>query len=867
MVDADGGGATDILLTQYPGENEYNTYLSKYGGSSNAYTAQTSTNYYFEVSASSTSNSAANSANTSTASLPRTKDKSPLYGALDRFSQFFVAPLFLEDALDRELQAVDSENKKNLQADNWRLQQLHRSTSSKQHPNHKFSTGNYQTLHDDPIGRGVKIRDEFMSFYDRNYSANRMKLAVLGTESLDELQSWVEEMFTEVVNKDLPKLRWDGIPIYDKDDLCTQVSAKPVMDQRSLDIYFPYPDEEEVYASHPSRYISHLIGHEGPGSLLAYIKEKGLATSLSSGASELCPGTSMFSVDIRLTESGLKNYREIVNTVFQYIALVKDQTPQQWIVDEMAKLSEVEFKFRQKSPASRTVSGYSTLMQKEFLPKDKLLSASSQITEFNPEAIKRGLEALRPDNFKVMLVSQEYPGNWDKREKWYGTEYRTDKISEEWMNEIRKAAASSPSERPSELRLPGVNEFVPQRLDVERKDVEKPTLAPKLIRNDPNVRTWFKKDDQFWVPKANIDVCLRSPLTNLTPLVAVMSQLYKDLVEDSLTEYAYDAELAGLQYSLSNHSQGYDVVVSGYNDKMSVLLEKVLVSMRDLKITDERFNIIKERMMRGFKNFDYRDPYTQIATYSRWLSSERSWVVSELLEVLQNVTAEDVRQFFPQVLRQMHIEILVHGNMYKEDALNITNVVESTLKPKQLPASQWPTRRNIELPEGCDYRYERTLKNPDNINHCIDYLLFVGNNMDRRLRAQLLLFAQMTDEPVFDTLRSKEQLGYIVGSHALIYSSVACFRVIIQSEKDCAFLEKRIDNFFVGFEKTLEEMPSDEFEAHKVGLINKRLEKLKNLSQETGRFWHHITGEAYDFELGKFHTSYHNNGCGANSLT
>jgi insulysin len=94
-------------------------------------------------------------------------------------------------------------------------------------------------------------------------------------------------------------------------------------------------------------------------------------------------------------------------------------------------------------------------------------------------------------------------------------------------------------------------------------------------------------------------------------------------VEDSLTEYAYDAELAGLHYSILNHSQGLDVSVGGYNDKMSVLLEKVLITMRDLKITDERFDIMKERLTRSFKNFDYTEPFRQITTYSRWLSSER----------------------------------------------------------------------------------------------------------------------------------------------------------------------------------------------------------------------------------------------------
>jgi len=43
-------------------------------------------------------------------------------------------------------------------------------------------------------------------------------------------------------------------------------------------------------------------------------------------------------------------------------------------------------------------------------------------------------------------------------------------------------------------------------------------------------------------------------------------------------------------------------------------------------------------------------------------------------------------------------------------------------------------------------------------------------------------------------------------------------------------------------------MPLDEFESHKKSLINKRMEKIKNLGQECGRFWHHISSEVFDFQ-------------------
>lgn len=461
------------------------------------------------------------------------------------------------------------------------------------------------------------------------------------------------------------------------------------------------------------------------------------------------------------------------------------------------------------------------------------------------------MDALRPDNFRVTIVSQNFPGDWDQTEQWYGTEYRHEKIPDDLLDEINAAAAAPASTRPKELHLPAVNEFVPNRLDVEKKEVKTPSLAPTLIRHDENVRTWFKKDDRFWVPKANIFVCLRTPLASPTPRMAVLTQLYGALVRDGLEEYAYDAELAGLDYSLSEHSSGLDISVAGYNDKMSVLLEKVLLSMRDLDVREDRFEIIKERVMRGYKNWDYSEPFRQIQTYLLWLVRDGGWITDELLAELHSVTAEDVRAFFPQLLGQMHIEILAHGNLYKEDALRVTTLVESTLRTNALPANQWPTIRQIVPPTGSNHVYRRALRNENNVNHCLEYSLLTGFNVDRAHRARVLLFEKMTEEPCFDTLRTKEQLGYVVMSSAIVFRTMIGWRILIQSERDCGHLEKRCDAFVAGFGDTLAAMSEDDFDAIKIGLINKRLEKLKNLGQESGRFWSHITGEVFDFELGE----------------
>lgn len=41
---------------------------------------------------------------------------------------------------------------------------------------------------------------------------------------------------------------------------------------------------EQHYKNSPGKYLSHLIGHEGPGSLLSLLNKEGLALELSAGS-------------------------------------------------------------------------------------------------------------------------------------------------------------------------------------------------------------------------------------------------------------------------------------------------------------------------------------------------------------------------------------------------------------------------------------------------------------------------------------------------------------------------------------------------------------------------------------------------------
>jgi len=514
-------------------------------------------------------------------------------------------------------------------------------------------------------------------------------------------------------------------------------------------------------------------------------------------------------------------------------------------------MADVDFKFKQKTPACRFTSKIASVMQRPF-PREWLLSGSNLVLrKFEPALIQRAIDCLRPNNFSIMVVSRDFPGTWEKKEKWYGTEYTHGKIPDDLMADVRKAFAVSAKERIPKLHLPHQNQFIPTKLEVEKKDVKDPAPAPRMIRNDDLVRTWFKKDDTFWVPKANLIVSLKCPTIYASAENSVKARIYTDLVKDALEEYSYDADLAGLEYNVTLDYRGLLVEVSGYNDKLSVLLGQVLITMRDLDVQNDRFDIIKDRLGRAYRNFAFQQPNYQVSDFITWFTCENEHTVGELSEVLPAVTIEAVRTFHRELLSQFHLEIYVHGNLYKEDGLKLTDMIVSTLKPRVLPRTQWPILRSFVYPPGSNYVFTSTLQDPANVNHAMELYLYVGSRADRQLRARTFMLDQLTHEPAFDQLRTKEQLGYAVYSGTRSSLTTLGFHFVIQSERDPEYLESRVNAFLVTYGKTLTAMSDADFANHKRSLIVKHLEKVKNLDQETGRHWNQVSNEYYDFEFGE----------------
>lgn len=630
---------------KYPDENGYSKFLAEHGGSSNASTTTESTNYYFDVS------------------------PEHFSSALDRFAQFFIKPLFNEDAADREIKAVDSEHDKNLQSDAWRFDQLEKSSAKPGHPFRKFSTGNKKTLDEIPKEKGINVRDELIKFHTTWYSANIMALAIIGKESLPELQQLVIDLFSHVENKGVSVPLQSDHP-YQKDEVAIKDYVVPIKDIRQLAINFPIPSYRDYYTAGPAHYLSHLVGHEGAGSLLSTLRNLGWCNSLSGGTRSDVKGFDVFCISVDLTEDGIEHVDDIVHLVFQYINMLKKEGPQKWVFDEEAKLMDMNFRFKDKSSPTFTVTSISRKLLD--YPFEDVLVGPYKLVDWRPELIEEILCYLRPDNVRVSVVGKKFQSIADRKEEWYGTEYKLERIDDATLQNWGSDCVHS------NLRMPDKNEFIPTDFALSPRD--DPNPFPTVIHQNEYCRAWYKQDDEYLLPKANVRFEFWSPLAYFDPLNCNLTYMFVMLFKDALLEYAYAAQLAGLRWELTNTKYGMVLGIGGYNHKQKVFLEKIMDKMTDFKVDPKRFEILKESYIRTLKNFNLEQPYQHANYYVSVLLSGHSWTKNELLDATEQLTVDELEQFIKKLLSKMHVESFVHGNVNRTGALEMVNTVMDKLK-------------------------------------------------------------------------------------------------------------------------------------------------------------------------------------------
>jgi len=779
----------------YPDPGEYHQFISDHGGSHNAYTAFQDTNYFFDV------------------------DPEHLEPALDRFSSQFLAPTFAEDLIERERRAVHSEFTAKIREDGRRFWSALQASINPEHRMSRFAVGNMTTLSNDDN----ELRQDVIDFYNDRYSANIMALVVVGPQSLDSLESMVVPRFSGVANHDHEAHVHDE-PFFTEGMLPRLLEVEALRDTRRLQLTFPIPSTEKGYATKPVSYLAHLIGHEGPGSLHDVLRGAGLVDELSAGQGMDTGQEGLLSISMSLTPEGLERWEDITSLTFDYIDQIREQGISRDYFDEQARMRALDLEFQEQQ---RPISQANQLARRmhRVEPEDTVI-APWLYEEYDPEAYHDILERLVPDNLHVSILAPfDTDDSWEQTQ-WYGTDFRISDLDGSTL--IHREGTSDLT---ATLLLPDPNPFIPEDLSLVAGDTMD---QPVLLRDGP-IALWYARDTRFGAPRGNLYLSLRSPVANDSPRTNVLTRLMVETVNDELNNIAYAARVADLDYRVYDHLRGITVQISGYNDKMPELMDEILLRLRHPVPRPDRFELHRQRLMEELGNALKQRPH-QIAVGR--LSEELVDDIrghQERLEAASDVTLKDLYQHINIFYQGLDPVMLVHGNVTHAGALSMGQQARGRLMPGvdlvSVPRSD--VKRLPQTPQALS----ATVDHPD-----IGYVRYLqGNTPEVPEQALYRVMAQLLSSPFYESLRTDQQVGYIVHATQFPLLDMPALAFIIQSpEYDADDLDQRVSRFLSDFGDRIENLSSEEFERAKAAVITRLAEEETQLRQVAQRYWQEI---------------------------
>lgn len=762
---------------KYPDLDEFNTYLSSNGGSYNAYTARDHTNYQFQI-------------------FPHA-----IEGALERFSDRFVSPLFPEKYVSKEVNAVNSEHQKNILNDYWRIFRIGTLLSRDGHPAKKFQTGNLETL-------GDVTRSEVVSFFEKNYSSNQMALSVLSTQPLDEMEMWVRKYFSLIPNREISKKSYPS-DIYPRSNTFRLVTVESVKDIREMEITFSLTDLRGDYRSKPGRMFGYILGNEGKGSLLSYLKNKGWATSLSAGATSETDSYGSASVNIGLTFDGLQNYSGVIKSVLMYIALMQNEGFNADYYNEMRTMSELEEIYSNKGEGARRAVNYAN--ETLFYPLEDAGRVNYIYGPNGYDAYERLLSQLTPDNMMVFIMARDLETN--QKEYFYQAPYAYEE-EKEFFEQLKTLPIVS------DLVMKTKNPFIPKSATVPDRDLDNKAI-PELILDTKGEKIYFGQDKEFLRPKGVITYKIYFPENKMGQMFRTQLKFYTACVNESLNEIAYPAKEAGLNYSITDGYEGVYITISGYKESSIVLLETFMKHLTSPSINEEQFIGIKDKIMREYKNSHLSDAWRITRDQTERIFRNIYYTPEELYQNATKIELIDISNFAKRIYENIYIEGLVYGDYSKLDARESLQILKQGLKNQFIAKDSVFQFKYLTPKESSVIQSVQKIKVN---NSCFwrEYYLGPDNSINR---AMSIIIDQAINRPFFTEMRTNQQLGYIVWSGSQRRDSSQYLFFIIQSGVYPADeLNKRADKYINKLPDLVSGLSAEMFETYRQAAIDE-LEK------------------------------------------
>ena len=783
---------------KYPEVDGYKKHIEKFQGSHNAFTSRENTNYHFSI------------------------NHEGYEEALDRFAQFFIDPAFHPEFVDKERKAVNDEAVMLKNRDVWKRMIL---LSRLMDPSHAFSRyhpGDLKTLSD--IGR-----DDVLKFYRDFYSASDMSLVLDSRESLEQMESWVRKMFSSIPDRGQKRPSYPT-QLFKSENLPLIVEVSPVKSERKLVLHFGMGSLDELWESKPDRLLSHLIGHEGAGSLLSLLKKEQLALSLSAGF-EQHSFASVCEINIELTEKGNQEYLKVVEYFFSYIKLLQQKGLPSYLYDEVAKMSHIEFLHGNENGAD---GGQHAIFISQFLDKYPAQVTDQRMRlfyKYDPQGFNKVLSYLAPENLVLMHSHPKVKTNL--KEVDFNTSYAVLEASPELLKGWTQVSVNDA------LHLPEPNPYIPDVKQPAKRDASEPE---QLMQNEWG-SFWVKQDHVTHEPKIKLRLLLMTPEVNKSPLSKALTQLYLMGLKDSINEWKYQLDLAGISFHVISSHRGIEIVVEGFADKANLVLESLVGKLTDSSLSLDKLEIFKAKLTESYENILKENPY-QLAFYEvrhfltpGSISFREIYDAGQGVDLISAIKKEQVLSHQKTLFKRIAVEGSAYGDLNKVELLQSIERSLKLLGSEPLPVSERPESLSVTLENLQRKAFETRLD-----NHCWVQVMQFGDR-DPRLDAGLSIGLAYLEPHFFNSLRTVRKMGYVVSSSKYNTKNRLGLYFLIQSSSHAP---DEIEQVVLEWKKAgleaLSHLSNDEFEEYKAAVVADLLQEKREL----GPLFHELDVGAFD---------------------
>ncbi len=778
---------------KYPDENHYNTRLNELGGSSNAYTDMMETVYYFNV------------------------FDNGLHEILDIFSRFFIDPLFDPDSVSREINAVDSEHKKNIHKDYWKKFQLMLYLTNPDSKTNQFITGSLNTLNK------PDIRERVIQFYNKYYVPQNISICVASSQSSDQIQKMISDTFGHIVPSNKHHKLEIEKPFYSINK-SKSYHLKSLSNIYELSYIWEVPSQENFMKTKDFTILESLLTNKSANSMYFYLKNLGFINSIKSETKY----EGVFIITFNLTKEGFDNLDIIQKVLYECIEQVKKSDLKKY-AEYYQKIMEINFNCIEKFQTEDLCNLLA--INHHYEKTEQVFESSFKIskTKTSEEYFELFNKYIIPENVIKIVASPTFQ-NEEQLEYQKLKEYEA--IYAQIPNIVSKNMIINESFCCFDINNQYLNANPTIINGLDKFDVpvligEKQWYGGCSKFCEPLLNIWlqFNNSNYFSSPKNYVLTTISCSILNFMSSVI----LFKPL------ELCYS-----ISFSPRPSTSAIVVNIRGLNDasKLQLLMKDINDFITNIdkyfsKLSQKYVNNLLVSLSDAYSNTKFLNSWEYLSYKVRNQAFNTEFSSEELDNQLKKLDYEIIKDYLSDIIKNSSLTSFVYGNIESSNIVNISSGFNKLYY-----------NNSFQLPKINEFNnFEITHPNTKEKANCVCYYYPVGSFVPREF-VLLNLAMNILGQSFFDNLRTKNQLGYLVAMDHLNIRDLHFIIQKIQSDKPIEYIEEKIEDF----NKTLKKLLTDaDFGKFVATLENQLQEPEYSLEEKIARYLPEISLRQYLF--------------------